>query len=280
MQHPIPVSASAAGPVPPPVDNLIADIFWVTAAGQVAQELTSVPVQDGIALYDGPPLEPSFAWAVRIRRDGTPGALFRSGPLPQLPGPPSPELSGGIAFLVTPINFSLTTRGSDGVPEIVEQQLRDLPAPLEFSSVQLTSDQAGHYVVTLHGRLRFGRRLGLPFLAPSFSYRRAFGLVGSLGPGRPVPPVLAQPTRPPAIGSWVVLPYVAVLDRLMQAAVERQLDAALRWIAWIQTQSDAPGFGPQTISAGDVQLSTDPVSGTDASLRLSWGAVTGMAAPP
>jgi hypothetical protein len=279
MQHPIPVSASAAGPVPPPVDNLIADIFWVTAAGEVVQELTSVPVQDGIALYDGPSLEPPLAWAVRIRRGGTAGALFRSGPLPQLPGPPSPELSGGIAFLVTPVGFSLTQHGSDGVPQVVERELRDLPAPLEFSGVELTGDQAGRYVVTLHGRLRFGRRRGPPFLAPSFSYRRAFGLVGSLDPGRPVPPVLAQPTRPPAIGSWVALPYVAVLDRLMQAAVERQLDTALRWIAWIQTQSEAPGFGPQTISAGDVQLSTWP-GGTDASLRLSQGAVTGMAAPP
>jgi hypothetical protein len=219
------------------------------------------------------------ACAVRIRRDGTPGALFRSGPLPQLPGSPSPEVNGGIAFLVTPISFSLTTRGSDGMPEILEQELQDLPAPLEFRRVHLTSDQAGHYVVTLHGRLRFGRSFGLQLLAPSFSYRRAFALVGSLEPGRPLPPILAQPVRPPAIRSPVVVPYAAVLDRLMRAAVERQLDAALRWIAWIQTQTEVTGFAPQTISASDVQLSTNPGSGTDASLRLSWGAVTGMAAP-
>jgi hypothetical protein len=74
MSHAIPVAATSSDPAQP-VGELLAELFWVSAAGVSAQELGQVPVQQGVALYDGPPLPHGRFWAIRIQRAATPGAI-------------------------------------------------------------------------------------------------------------------------------------------------------------------------------------------------------------
>jgi hypothetical protein len=88
LSHAIPVSAGNS-PHTPPAGGQIAEIFWVTADGQIVDQLTRVPVQNGIALYQGPPRPQGLSWAIRITEELTGAAAFRSGPLLRLPGPPS-----------------------------------------------------------------------------------------------------------------------------------------------------------------------------------------------
>jgi hypothetical protein len=115
--HAIPVLASS-GDLAPPVGALGAEIFAVTAAGQIVQELQRIPVQNGIAVYTGPQLHAGQFFAIRIRQVTSPGTV--------------------------------------GAPERLVEHLRDLPAPLEFVGVRLTGDQDHNYVVALRVRVRIG----------------------------------------------------------------------------------------------------------------------------
>jgi hypothetical protein len=89
MSHAIPVSASSHDPSQP-VGDLIAELFWVTADGRIEKEVGRVPVQNGVAIVEDTSLPTGLSWAIRIQRSATPGAVFRSGPLRRLPGPPRP----------------------------------------------------------------------------------------------------------------------------------------------------------------------------------------------
>jgi len=278
MRQAIPVSAfsSHIADPPPPIGDLIAEIFWAAADGRLVRELSHVPVQNGVAIYDGPELEAGVYWAIRIRRAAMPGALFRSGPLRRLPGPPSPVVpTGEVSFLIGGGSFSLTAPGSEGQPEIVAQQLQDLPAPLEFIAVQLAADRDGNYVVTVRARLRIG------FLRLRFSYRRAWQLVGNVDPGRPARPVLAVPGGTADISRAYALPYVGVLDWLVKDAVERQLEAAVRWIAGLELDIADAGFSAETVSVSEVRVFgfASPAEAS-ASVTLGAGAITRVVLPP
>jgi hypothetical protein len=70
MRHTIPASV-LIDPMAPLQGDLIAEVFWATADGEVAREVGRFPVQDGEAVYYGPPLEDDLRWAIRIREANT-----------------------------------------------------------------------------------------------------------------------------------------------------------------------------------------------------------------
>ncbi len=236
MPHAIPVFATSRQGVS--IGDLTLEISWVRPDGTLAKDVETTPVQNGVAVYHGPPLEPGVLFAIRIR-SSVGGVVFRSGPLRKLPGPPSVAvINGAIRLYLTGFSFSLTNFGSDGVPEILVQNLQNLPAPLQFSGVRLGSDGEGHYSVTLFGRVR------VLFFAMSFAYTRLFQLVPSLDPGRPTPVVVAQPFGSPSMSGVAVAPYRGVLDGLMKNAVEQQLNTALVGLANLDYDVANPGtFG-------------------------------------
>jgi hypothetical protein len=253
---------------------LVADIFAVTLFGQVVQGLQQIPVQDGVAVYTGPALPADRFYAIRLRQVSAPGAIFRSGPLRRLPGPPSPEgPTRAISVVTGGGGFSLTQPHSEGVPERLVEVLRNLPAPLEFVGVRLTADPDGHYVVALRGRVRVGV-VRLPF-----TYERAWRLVGNTDPVRPERPVLAQPVGPPSISAPYVLPYAAMLQHWMREAVEQQLAAAVGVIAIFTLDAVGFPFDLQTVSVSRLEVFGSG-NFTMAGVSLGAGAITRLLLPP
>jgi hypothetical protein len=112
--------------------------------------------------------------------------------------------------------------------------------------------------------------------------QRALRLSGSLDPGRPKPPVLAQFVGSATTRGAFVRPLAGVLDRLIKEAVERQLEFAVTFMATILLDLVADvGFGAATVSVSELRISrSDSPPQADASMVLSGGAVTGIVLPP
>jgi hypothetical protein len=115
----------------------------------------------------------------------------------------------------------------------------------------------------------------------NFTRQREFRLVGSIDPGRPSPPVLAQPVGSTGSVPAIIRPYAAVIDRLMNDAIERQLEAATRWLSTAELQRTNAGFGVQTVSVSSLGVTgfQNPEF-TTAHLTLGAGAITGVVLPP
>src|SRR5690348_2238878 len=97
MSHAIPISVLAR----PGIDagRLSAEISWVAPNGNLAKVVETVPIQNGLAVYHGPPPDTGLRFAVSIV-SSLRGLVFRSGPLHKLPGPPSPVSAiNGAIFL-------------------------------------------------------------------------------------------------------------------------------------------------------------------------------------
>jgi hypothetical protein len=267
LSHAIPVSISNP-PGISPAGDLFAEIFWVAADGQLAKELGGVPVQNGVATYQGPPLEPGLRWAIRIVQTATGGPVFRSGPLGVLPGPPSQVIPRGrVSIFHTRVGFGLEL--ADGLPEVVTEHLQSLPWPLRFEKAELGADADGHYVVIVRGRL------GLFF---HFTYRRALRLVANRDPGRPTPPVLAQP-EDTAQSTGVAGFYRDTLDRAIIDAVQAQLAAALSRLASLELERNGVGFQSASVSVSAIEVR--PI-GTEVatSVTLNPGAITDQILAP
>jgi hypothetical protein len=207
-----------------------------------------------------------------------PGAVFRSGLRDELFPPPSPiRPTGRVSLLASGACFSLNALGSDGAADLVGQHLQQsLSFPLEFSSVDLTGDNDGHYIITVHGRLRV-----FFFLRRPFTYRRTVRLRGNMDPARPALPVLADFVGNPQITGANVLPQAPVLDREIKEAVEHQLDVATTRIANIVLDVTSSGYNADTVSVSELRLSWFPlVPELQACMTISGGAITGRILPP
>ena len=266
MSHAIPVSISSASGIPP-AGGLFVEIFWVAPDGQLAKELGGAPVQNGVATYQGPPLEPGLFWAMRIVETANGGPTFRSGPLKRLPGPPSQVLPRGrVSIFHTRVGFGLNL--PDGLPEIVTQHLQSLAWPLRFSRVDLSADADGRYVVTVRGRIAW---------LLSFTYRRALRLVANRDPGRPAPPVLAQPEGPAQVSGANL--YRETLDRAIIDAVQAQLAASMSHLASAELERNGVGFQASSISVSAIEVR--PIGPeVAASVTLNPGAITDQVVGP
>ena len=104
MLFPVPIQV-AGGPDPPPEEE-VATFFWVDDQGEIATTIESVPIRNGVAVYNGDPLPHGAHWAITVHDvGGLP--IFRSGPLAQLPGPASETYAR-----VTDKGFSRVVGGS------------------------------------------------------------------------------------------------------------------------------------------------------------------------
>jgi hypothetical protein len=220
MAHAIPISILTRPGIDP--GRLTAEISWVGPNGSLAKVVETAPIQNGVAVYNGPQPEPGLQFAIRVF-SSLRGLVFRSGPLLKLPGPPSPVsiINGAIFVYLSGFGFSLSQFNSEGQPEVLVQHLQNLPAPLRLAGVKLGADDFGHYSVGLRGSVQ------LPFMRLPFTYTRLFELVPSTEAGRPLPIVLAQAFGNASLVGAVAAPFRGVLDALMQNAVEQQLNTCL-----------------------------------------------------
>jgi hypothetical protein len=279
----VPVTAKQVDPnlplgdPPVPLDGLFVELFQARLDGRIAKDLGRQPVANGIAQFDVPPLPPQLRWAFRIQKSTVPGAVFRSGLQDELFPPPSPiRPTGRVSLLTSGACFSLNEVGSDGAAHLVGQRLQDLPFPLEFSAVELTGDDSGNYVITVRGRVRV-----FIFFRRPFTYRRTVRLRGNMDPVKTALPVLAEFVGSPQITGRDVLRHSAVLDRFIKEAVEHQLDVATTRIANLVLELTHSGYGANTVSVSDLQLSWHPsIPELKACMTISGGAITGRVLPP
>src|SRR5205807_8101948 len=83
------VAIAIIGPAgSPPAMGQQATFFFVDSAGNIGKTFNSVPVQNGVVLFQGEPLPHGAFWAITVSDPGQ-VPFFRSGKLSQLPGPPS-----------------------------------------------------------------------------------------------------------------------------------------------------------------------------------------------
>ena len=168
--------------------------------------------------------------------------------------------------------------GLEGVPERLTSHLATLPAPLQFHAVGLAAEQVAvrdlHYVITVIGRLEVD-----PGEVP-FSYRRPLRLVASVDPGRPRPPVLAEPAGRTRIRGADVRPFAATLDSAIKEAVEAQLDASMSAMTFFRFVDIGAGFQATTISVSVLAVQSPDPSGPDVSVIWWGGAITGELVSP
>jgi hypothetical protein len=175
MLFPVPVQV-AGGPDPPPEEE-VATFFWVNDQGEIVTTIESVPIRNGVAVYNGDPLPHGAHWAITVHDvGGLP--IFRSGPLARLPGPAS-EIA-----LVSQIRVFRVSSGAafgidspDGAPELVRQRLNSLPEALRVDSVKFSADDAGHEIVEVAGQLSI-----LEFFSETFTHSLSLSLRPATGP--------------------------------------------------------------------------------------------------
>ncbi|WP_217913753.1 hypothetical protein [Miltoncostaea marina] len=270
MSHAIPVQATAADGFAPPA-RMVAELFWVTADGRVAEELVAAPVAGGVATVELPPRPRQLHWAIRVRDAGSPGAVFRSGPLDRLPGPPARGPLAAGAVRIHRGGGVLRIDSPEGAASLVRDRLATLPAPLIATDVELGADAERRYVVRVRGLVPAGGR-ALPF-----RYARGLRLAGSLDPGRPRRSVVAWPEGPADAGGAPLRALAGALDAAIAAAAADQLSAAALGAARA-VAADA-GFAPSSVSVAAVEVLGGGAPGVPARIALCAGAITGALAP-
>jgi hypothetical protein len=211
-------------PVATPQVAEIADFMWLDGSGEIAKPLEESRIQDGIALlHQTEPLPRGASWAITIH-DGNGVLVFRSGPLPALPGPPSPVNASHVAVMLTDgASFGLAP--NEGAEDLVLERLRHLPNALRVDGVSLHADNAGREVVVVRGAVK-------QFLFwQSFTYTRALTLRPSTRPGHPAEVIIAEPAGPASVVGSDIRAYSAALDQAIVAGVELVMNDVARQVA-------------------------------------------------
>jgi hypothetical protein len=255
--------------------DLIAEVFWVTTDGSVAQDLGVAPVVGGVATMDLPPRPQHLRWAVRLRDPASAGAVYRSGPLARLPARGRGPLSGG-TIRVHRGGGVFGLDSGDGAEALLRERLRaTMPPPAVYERVELGSDQEGRYVLTLHGRIRVAG------LTLAFAYRRALRIAGALDPGRPARAVVAWPEGPARLPGPSLAALRLKLDLAMSAAVEDQLSASALHICRLSVLVDGAGFSPSSASVERLEVfPPDTAPGVDARITVCAGTLVDLLTPP
>jgi hypothetical protein len=243
MLFPVPIQV-AGGPDPPPVEE-VATFFWVDDQGEIAKTIESVPIRNGIAVYNGEPLPDGAHWAVTVHDvGGLP--IFRSGPLTQLPGPASEiTLVSKIRVFRVSSGASFGIDSPDGAPELVRQRLNNLAGPLRVDSVKFSADDAGHEIVEVAGQLNI-----LEFFSETFTHSLSLSLRPATGPGHPEEIIIVEPGS----GAGANLgDFAAVLDQAIVEGVTSALNAAVTQIAEEQLALFGAGIPATLVSATQIE---------------------------
>jgi hypothetical protein len=236
----------AGGPDPPPEEE-VATFFWVDDQGEIAKTIESVPIRNGVAVYNADPLPHGAHWAITVHDvGGLP--IFRSGPLAQLPGPAS-EIT-----LVSKIRVFRMSSGAffgidspDGAPELVRQRLNSLPEVLRVDGVKFSADDAGHEIVEVAGQLSI-----LKFFSETFTHSLSLSLRPATGPGHPEEIIIVEPVEPGSGAGANLGDFAAVLDQAIVEGVTSALNAAVKQIAEEQLALFGAGIPATLVSATQI----------------------------
>ena len=247
-QPPFAVPIAVVGGSGAPVSGQVASFFWLDSRGDIAKELDTVPITNGVARYVGPPIPRQLEWAIMVH-DPTGRPIFRSGPLADLPGPAS-DIAAGTKINVfrSSIDASTGLNSDDAGIGLLRQRLAQLPHPLRFESVEVRGDGAGHELVVVHARA------SLAIATIRFTYRLPVAVRPQSAPGRPGEVVAASP----GLGTFSALGLMRfreALDRAILDGVQQALDGGLKLIASIE------------LSLNDIPFPAALVSGTSIEIR-------------
>jgi hypothetical protein len=267
MLFPVPIQM-AGGPDPPPEEE-VATFFWVDDRGEIAKTIESVPIRNGVAVYNGEPLPHGAHWAITIHDvGGLP--IFRSGPLAQLPGPASDFTLGSqirVFRLSSGAFFGIDS--PDGAPELVRQRLNSLPEPFRVDGVKFSADDAGHEIVEVAGQLSI-----LEFFSETFTHSLSLSLRPATGPGHPEEIIIVEPVGPGSGTGANLGDFAAVLDQAIVEGVTSALNAAVTQIAEERLALFGAGIPAALVSATQIEailMGSDP----QMSVVVNGGAIIG-----
>jgi hypothetical protein len=246
MLFPVPIQV-AGGPDPPPEEE-VATFFWVDDQGEIAKAIESVPIRNGVAVYNGEPLPQGAHWAITVHDvGGLP--IFRSGPLTQLPGPAS-EFALGSQIRVFRVSsgafFGIDS--PDGAPDLVRQRLNRLPEPLRVDGVKFSADDAGHEIVEVAGRFSI-----LELFSETFTHSLSLSLRPATGPGHSEEIIIVEPVEPGSGAGANLGDTAAVLDQAIVEGVTSALNAAVTQIAEEQLALFGAGIPATLVSATQIE---------------------------
>jgi hypothetical protein len=266
MLFPVPIQV-AGGPDPPPEE--VATFFWLDDQGEIVTTIESVPIRNGVAVYNGDPLPHGARWAITVHDvGGLP--IFRSGPLSQLPGPASEiTLFSEIRVFRVSSEALFGIDSPDGAPELVRQRLNSLAEPLRVDSVKFSADDAGHEIVEVAGQLSI-----LEFFSETFTYSLSLSLRPATGPGHPEEIIIVEPVEPGSGASANLGDFATVLDQAIVEGVTSALNAAVTQIAEEQLALFGAGIPATLVSATQIKAI---LTGSDPqiSVEVNGGAIIG-----
>jgi hypothetical protein len=251
------------------VTGMVAVFYWLDASGEIGKVVEQVPIENGVAVYNGGPLPHGAFFGITVH-EGTGLPVFRSGRLAKLPGPPSEIVATSrieVFHASTGANFGLTL--PDGMPELVGQRLSELPSSFRIEQIEISADNAGHEVVTVRGQVK-----QIFWFAP-FSYALPLTLHIASEPGHPENVVSVEPATPEVFSGPPFGNVREVLKRAVTEGVKRQLEAAIRHIATLQQLARGIDFPATLVSV--TRLSVVPnIWDPSISMLVHGGAITGV----
>jgi hypothetical protein len=247
-QPPFAVPIAVVGDSGTPVSGQAASFFWVDARGDIAKDLQTVPIQNGVARYTDRPIPRQLQWAITVH-DPTGRPIFRSGPLAELPGPASAIVAGTtISAFRSSIDASTGLNSDDAGIGLLRRRLAQLPPPLRFESVEVRGDGAGHELVVVHARAALG------IATVRFTYRLPVAVRPQSAPGRPNQVVAVSPEGLGAFSAPSLLRFREALDRAILDGVQEALDGGLKLIASIELSLHDIPFAAALVSVTSVEI--------------------------
>ena len=250
--------------------GMVAVFYWLEPSGRIAKVVEYVPIQNGVALYNGGPIPEGASFGITVHK-GSGLPVFRSGRLTKLPGAASEILATSkINVFRSSVAANFGLNSTDGSPELIRQSLSKLPSRLRIEEVRVDADNEGHEVVNLQGWVR---RF---FWSAPFNYSLALKLRIASEPGHPEDVILIEPARPGVTTGANLGDLRVLLDRAIVDGVKRALEVAIRHIASLQhliRGTDFPATLVSVTSLTVVPSHWDP----SISMLVHGGTISGIA---
>jgi hypothetical protein len=250
--------------------GMVAVFYWLEPSGRIAKVVEYVPIQNGVALYNGGPIPEGASFGITVH-EGSGLPVFRSGRLTKLPGAASEILATSkINVFRSSVAANFGLNSPDGSPELIRQSLSRLPSRLRIEEVRVDADNEGHEVVNLQGWVR---RF---FWSAPFNYSLALKLRIASEPGHPEDVILIEPARSGVTTGANLGDLRVLLDRAIVDGVKRALEIAIRHIASLQhliRGTDFPATLVSMTSLTVVPSHWDP----SISMLVHGGTISGIA---
>jgi len=247
-QPAFPVPISVVGDSGEPASGQVASFFWLDSRGDIAKDLQTVPIANGVARYTDRPIPRQLKWAITVH-DPVGRPILRSGPLDELPGPASDVVAGRrISVFRSGIDASTGLNSEDAGIGLLRRRLAQLPPPLRFESVEVRGDGAGHEVVVVQARA------AIPVVSVRFTYRLTLSVRPQSAPGRQDDVVAVSPAATGTFSAPGLTRFRDALDRAILDGAEQALDGGLKLIASIQNSLHDIPFPAALVSLTSIEI--------------------------